>query len=332
MAQILRTTLINDETVAADGVEDYDLPVNPLSFIALTVKALNATLTDFRFISALLSMITNVRVAYRGASIIDGSLTDLAVLFSRLTGYAPFQGNVAEADNDVRHVTCFIPFGRKLYDPIECFPATRRGDLVMHLTRDIAVTGADGLILQAETVELLDATPERFVKATTTTKLFNATGDHDIELPIGNMLLGALLWGPITPTGASFNASWGSTRLMVDNVEQMVSATNWETLHGELMGKQGAMRNLMAHIHSVNAAGAGREDTLQQQEDFDLLNGYAFIDLDPMQDGSLALDTANAARVHLRTNTETASATALRALPVELVATGQAGSPAQAGG
>lgn len=322
MPQILRTVLIPDEAQAADGAPSFDLPVNPLTCVLITVKALNNVLLDYRYITALLSMITDVRITYRGASIIQGSLTDLAVLMTKLTGWSPWQGNAVEVDNDVRFLTVPICFGRKAYDANECFPATRRGDLVMTLQTDVSLTGADGLILQAETIELLEAQPTQFIKVTTTSKISNAVSEHDIELPIGNDLLGVLLRDASPPLAAAFTAQFGAVALEVDNVETVYAQANWESLHGELLRDAPGLLSLQPHIHSVNAAGVARENTLEQQMGDAasiLLDSYAYLDLDPMHDGTYALKTAGAARVNLRVDTQVASATAMRVLPVELV-------------
>jgi len=333
MPQILRTVLIPDEAQAADGTPQFDLPVNPLSVLLLTVKALNetSTITTYRWITALLAMITDLRVTYRGASVIQGSLTDLAVLMARMTGWGPWQGNAVELDNDVRWVTVPICFGRRPYDPAECFPATRRGDLVLTLTTDVALVGADALVLQAETIELLEATPSRFIKTTTTSKVNNAVTEHDIELPIGNDLLKVLLRDAVPPQTTTFLGQFGKVAVEVDNVETVYAEANWETLHGELLRNGTGLMGLRPHIHSVNAAGAGREDTLEQQEGnagSSLLDHYALLDFDPLGDGTYALKTAGAARLNLRVDTQVASATAMRVLPVELVPV--AGAPAAA--
>lgn len=328
MPQILRTTLIADEAQAANGVPDFDLPVNPISGILLTIKALNNVLADYRYFPAMLNMVTDVRISYRGASILQGSLTDLAFLMARLTGWAPWQSNAVEADNEVRAITVPLLFGRRPYDVNECFPATRRGDLKMHLTTVVAPVGLDTMVIQAETIELLEAQPSRFIKVTTTSKIVNAVTEHDIELPIGNDLIGILLRDASPPAGATYNAQFGKVAIETDNVETLYAETNWETLHGELM-RRGGMHPLVSHIHSVNAAGAGRETTLQQQEGgaiAGIIDNYAYIDLDPHGDGAWALKTAGAARVNLRVTTEVASAVAMRALPVELVPV--AGAPA----
>lgn len=376
MAQILRTVLIPDEAQSADGAPSFDLPVNPLSHVLLTVKALNltATIADYRWITALLAMITDVRITYRGASIIQGSLADLAVMFGVLADWGPWQGNAVSVDNDVRMLTVPLVFGRRPYDAAECFPATRRGDLVMQLTTDVAVTGADGLILQAETCELLEATPQRFTKITTTSKISNAVSEHDIELPIGNDLLGVLLRDASPPQGVNFNAQFGRVAIETDNVETVFAEANWETLHGELLRRGLALaalrphvHHMAAHIHTIDAAAAGDATavgvthvqinadannsgfkfgtaartgmtgiqppaithTLEQEEGnagSSLLDHYAYLDLDPMRDGAYALKTAGAARLNLRVDTQVASATAMRVLPVELVPI--AGAPA----
>lgn len=329
MPQILRTVLIPDEAQTVAGTPSFDLPVNPLSVILLTIKALNntATIGNYRFITALLAMITDIRITYRGASILQGSATDLAVLMARLTGWGPWQGNAVETDNDVRFVTIPLCFGRRAFDPAECFPATRRGDLIMTLTTDIIPTGADTLVLQAETIELLEAQPTRFIKVTTTSKISNAVSEHDIELPIGNDLLGLLLRDAAPSQGAAYTSQFGAVALEVDNVETVYAQANWESLHGELLRGNPGLNSMQAHVHSVNAAGAGRENTLEQQQGdagTSLLDNYAYMDFDPLKDGSYVLKTAGAARVNLRVDTQFASATAMRVLPIELVPVGGA--------
>jgi len=367
MPRILRTTLIADETINSARTTNYDLPVNPISGILLTVKLLNNTtgaLANYSVLASLLAMISNLNVRYRGATIIDGSLTDLAVIYALLSEWQPHQLNLTNVDNDVRAVTVPILFGRRAYDPKECFPATRRGDLILQITNLLSAIGVDGLVLQAETIELLDAQPERFIKITTTSKLHDAVGEHDVELPIGNDLLGVLLQGPVVPTGGLYGATWGKVKLQVDNVETMFSETNWETLHGEMLRRlpggwhyQSHRHANPAHLHTINGSGAAAAayaqatalgisadangasittgtaartgitgiqnttpgDTEAQIEDQVLIDNYAYLDMDPLNDGQYALRTVDAARVNLRVTTEVASATAMRALPVELV-------------
>lgn len=327
--QILRTVLIPDEAQAADGAPSFDLPVNPLAAVLLTIKVINETsvITTYRYLATLLAAILDIRITYRGASVIQGSATDLAVLMARMTGWAPWQGNADETDNDVRFLTIPLCFGRTPYNPLECFPATRRGDLVMTLQTDVAAAGFDQLVVQAETIEILEAQPTHFTKVTTTQKIQNAIIEHDIELPIGNDLLGILLRDASPPQAAAYTAQFGKVAIEVDNVETVYAEANWESLHGELLRNAPGLLSMRPHIHSVNAAGAAREDTLEQVEGrptVSILDNYAYLDFDPLKDGSYALKTAGAARVNLRATTEVASATAMRVLPIELVPIGGA--------
>ena len=320
MAQFLRTVLQQDVSLAASTVQNpVDLPVNPLSHILLTVKALNntATITNHRFLVSLMAFISNVEVLFKGQAIMSGSLQDLAVLNALLTGVTPWQSNAVETDNSVRMATFMLSFSRRPYWMMEAFPPVRRGELQLRLTSGAAPTGLDTLVLQTETVELLDATPERFLKYTTQTKTPNATGNHDVDLPVGNPILGVQLFGTTVPTVASFNASIGQVRSLVDNVEVGFAETNWETLHGELGRRLKGMMEYQGHIHSVNAAGAGREDTEQQEVEQEVSENYAYLDFDPLNDMSFALMTANRARVHLRINADVADA--IRVIPVEMV-------------
>lgn len=263
MPQILRTVLQPDTPRAADAVGvTLDLPVNPLSVILFTIKALNdtGTVANYRSYLTLIDAITNVVVKYRGASVLAGDLRDLAVMTAILTGWQPQQLNMGILDNDVRAITVPLVFGRVPYSPDECFPATRRGDLTLSFDTDILDTGYDGLITQIETIELLDAQPSQFLKQTTTERILDAAGDFDIELPIGNDVLGVLLRGATVPNTA-FDASIGQLALMVDNVEMVYSLTNWETLHGDLARRIPSWRydshkhNMSQHTHNVSVKG-----------------------------------------------------------------------------
>src|SRR5712691_5568145 len=133
-AQILHTTLIRDRVIDAAG-ETFttDLPVNPLSAILLTMRALinDAGATAPNFIEQFLAKYTSFRVTYRGATIIQGSAADLLVGMMLRERQMPGFGNVSRVNNDAISLTFPLLFGRQIYNALECFPATRRGDLVL---------------------------------------------------------------------------------------------------------------------------------------------------------------------------------------------------------
>jgi len=326
--RFLHSVLIQDEAQAADGVVTKDLPINPLSHIILTIKALNetSTLANFSPIAALLDTITKIEVLYKGTGVISLSARDLFVL-NLLLGIKPNQLNTDDLDNEVRAVSLIIPLGRYLYYPDECFPGTKKGELQLQLTTDVAVTGIDGLILQAETVELLDAKPERFLKVTTGTKTPSAAQEEDTELPIGNELAGVLLFG----TTITLATAWASVvfpvdwvKFLIDNVEYGYSKSNWESLFGQL-GRYDYYTLYNQHVHRENTATAYTQnaDTAVGNDLSSLLDNYLFLDFDPTQDGRYVVDTAGRSRVHLRINHGNTSA--VRVLPLELVKPGQLG-------
>ena len=322
--RFIRSVLAQDEAVTVSTVVTYDLPVNPLSHIILSLKAANdtGTITDYAVLTSLLAQIARVEVLYKGQAIVSGSFADIALLQWFLRGAQPYAGNMVKTNNDVRWVSVVLGFGRRLFDVMQCFPATRKGELQLQLTYAAAQTGIDTLILQAETVELLDGAPGSFFKSTTLTKTPTSTGWHDVDLPVGNDLLGALLFGTTVPTGTSFNASIGQIKLLLDNVEFGYSFANWECVHGEELGARPHMF-MNAHTHRGNFTTTVEGDTGVQQEDDGLVQLYSFLDFDPLGDGSYAVPTSGHSRCNLRINAEPA-ADAIRVIPVELIKVGGA--------
>jgi len=320
--KFLRQIIVQNETFAVSTTRTDDLPVNPLSVVLVTLRMLNnnATVADFSSINAVLNQIAKLEILYKGSAIISGSFADLARLYGVLMRHVPMQTKVSLTDNDMRTLTVPILLGRRPYDAAECFPAVRRGELQLQMTTAAAQTGVDTPVVQVETVEILEATPQRFLKATTISRTFPATGDNDVDLPIGNKLAGTLLFGTTAPTGAAVTATIGQLRLLVDNVESYYARTNWETLHNELSryyqeSVAGGAFQAEEHGAAANAAGDLLKTGEHGQTGF--FNNYAYLDFDPLKDDSYLLDTAGHSRIHLRVNAGVADA--MRAIPVELV-------------
>lgn len=319
--RFLHQVLVQDESIAASAQRTDDLPVNPLSHILLTVRAANnaADLDDFSNIQAILASVSKVEVLFKGSAVVSGSLADLARMSALRLGRAPMQTASAVLDNGVRSVTVPIALGRRPFWPDECFPAVRRGELQLQITTAAAQTGIDTLTLQIETVELLEAQPTRFLKYTTVSKTPTATGDHDVDLPIGNKVPGVLLFGTTVPTAASFNASIGQLRLLVDNVEQYYARTNWETLHNAAQMRYQESVAAGGFIERENDGAVYAQDALTdgQHAQIGFLNNYGYLDFDPMGDDLFLLNTKDRARIHLRINADVADA--IRLMPMELI-------------
>ncbi len=321
MAQFLHSRLVQDEAITAAGaVRTDDLPVNPLSVILYTLRASVTTQFTPATLANLLAVMSKIEILYKGQNIISASPADLYAMYYYLTGRFAHMPRMSDAAAlaDI-WITLPILLGRKCYDPDECFPAVRRGELQMQSTPAASFTNLSTPTLQVETVELLGATPKNFLKYTTASKTPSATGDHDMDLPLGNPILGVELFGTTVPIDGSFNASFGQIKLLVDNVEYGYALTNWETLK--------AMESLWcnhdwqgAGLTSRLAAGAPAGDAATEQAEWtaSFLRNYAYMNLDYRKDGSYQLDTTNRSRVHLRINADVADA--VRVIPVELIA------------
>lgn len=324
-SNFLRTVLVQNRAEAADRTFQEDLPVNPLSMILVTLRGdINTADTD-EPLADFYNTVTSLGVTFRGQDIIRGSLRDLAVLNAMITGVTPFGQKPQDAATETWSLTVPICLGRRPYDPMECFPAVKRGDLRLEMTVDTLVTDVDLIELQIETVELLDADPKQFLKYTSGSITFVSTGQEVVRLPIGNPLLGCLLFGTTVPTAAATTATWEQMRTKVDNVEYGYARTNWDTLQGESARRIiGPTDFLAQHSHRYNGAAAAFASALHpiRPSASGFLEQYAYLDFDPLRDDSYALETAGRADVVIQRDAGVADLG--RYLPVELVAVSQA--------
>lgn len=320
--EFLRSVLAQDEAVVVSTRVTYDLPVNPLSHILFTMKAANDTgvITNAVLLGNILRQVSNISVEFKGSSVMSGSLIDLAALYQWLLRVPVGQTNMVKTDGDVRAATVILPFGRKLFNPDECFPAVKRGDLRLVIDYAAAQTGIDTLLAQIETVELMGAAPKAYLKATTIAKTLTSGIGNDIDLPIGNPIVSILMFGTTTPTGAVYTSTIDKAKILVDNMESHYNEANWETLHGEFRGRFPVNVQNTQHLHRFADAAAGETDTGIQSDDAGYIEKYAALDFDPAGDGNFLLMTEGKSRVHARI---TAGASdAARFLPVELIAIG----------
>jgi hypothetical protein len=336
MGQPLRNVLLQNEAVTlATDVQD-DLPVNPLYLILYTLRgqqlAAADTADNIPSLANLLGVVSRLEVLFRGSTVVSGSLVDLAVQNAAMGMGFPFiihQGDAAA--NDIA-VTVPIALGRKHKMGREAFPATRRGELT--LRRVFASTSPNldtgEFTEQIETVELLGGEPEAFLKYVTLTDTPTATGDHDVDLPMGNPIASVLLFGTTGWTAQTSVASISQLKLLVENVEFAYALANWETLNGELNRMIPRVGELQMHTHTENLAAAYGQDvaTAKPSATESILDNYGMLDFDMFHDDANLLDTVGRGRVHMRITAGTADL--MRALPLEIIRLTAAGAGAAA--
>lgn len=318
MAKFIHSVLAQYEAVTAGTVISYDLPVNPLSFILFTLKIQQNKADvqlDWDNVDA---MISKIEVLYKGSPVYSSNGSDLEALDQMLLGYEPWITNRLGADNEYTFYTFLIPLTRKLYSPVECFPRSVRGELILQVTYAAAFTDIDGVYACIETVELPDATPSRYLRTTTLSVTPSAAGELDVELPIGNVIANILFFGTTVPLADANTQTLTYCQLLADNQRIYISQTNFENWR-----QQAALRFKPPiahgyHIHQIDgAAYAQYMDTSVVKYRNDRCIQHLYLEFDPTRDDLYLLETAGLSDLVIRIYA--GDTNALRVLPGELV-------------
>jgi len=319
MSQYTHSIVLPPTTITAGDIKTFDLPVNPLSHLFITLAFLNNTANTRAAISGLTAALDRVEVLFRGSPIISLNGLDLYMWAMAMLREHPPQDNHINTDNAARSFTWCIPFGRRLFNPAECFPATSRGNLTCTIDFASAFTAFDTPILTVEAVELPGASPQRTLRATTLTGTPTATGDFDVSLPIGNPLLNLLLWGTTVPATTVYTTTIDAIRLLLNNDTRYFTEAKWETLRYYLNRRIAPVVTRERHIHmeNINATYLQNQDTdvAEFVNLYDQNHGLA--DFDPGEDDAFILDTAALASLTLRITA--GDTNPLRVIPTELI-------------
>lgn len=297
--RFIRSSLLKDHTTATE-VKILDLPVNPVSHLIIGFAVFNAT--DEATLAEIIAFINKVTVTWNGISIVDLESEDLFALDTYLYRRTPVLTSNVATDNEPRTLGLIVPFGRKTFDPDECFPATKKGELQLHLDTTVPATSADNGIVNVEAVELVGANPSRYMKSVVkTVSAPGATGDNDVDLPIGNDIAAMLIWNTTFPAAASHTYGVAGVSVLVDNVEYGYAYAKANGLIADgIFYTDASNRDIAAfgQIHPDN---------------------YMFVDYDPNRDGRFLLETAGKSSVVLRLDMGVDEAS--RVTTVELVDT-----------
>lgn len=318
MAEFIHSVLAQNEAVVAGTVVSYDLPVNPLSFILLTLRFQQNKADvqmDWDKVDAMLS---KVEVLKEGSATFSANGSDIEGLNMMLFGYEPWINNRYGDDDEYTFYTFLIPMTRKLYSPTEVFPKTARGELILQITYAGSFTDIDGVSAQIETVELPDASPERFLKVMTLSVTPTAAGELDVELPIGNILSSVLFWGTTVPLADANVQTLTYSQLLIDNLRKYISHTNFESWR-QLAGLRHKPPSAHGyHIHQLDGASyAQYMDTSVVKYRNDRTLQHLWWDFDPTRDGLYLINTSGfssfVARIYA------GDTNPLRVLPCELL-------------
>ena len=315
------SVVVPNESVTAGTSPSWDLPVSPLSHCLATVKfAQNVADTQLAFAN-IAAMISKLEVLYKGAGVFSTNGLDMLAVGMLVCDFESWGINAVGDDNELRSFTFLVPFGRQLYSPVECYPSTARGELIMQITWAASFTEIDGVSLQMEAVELPDAHPERYLKVTSSSVTPTKTGDFDVELPIGNQISDIVLWGTTIPAAAVATTTIQEVEIRKNNSEFMYSRTYFETLHN-MMGRMRAAPGYWGnHVHQLDgAAYAQYMDTGAVKPSNHILSNHLLVPFDVRRDGVHILRTDDASDLNIRINA--GDMNPVRVVPCEVAAVG----------
>jgi len=318
MSEYIHSVLAQNEAVTANTQISYDLPVNPLSFILFTLKftqdKANVQL-DWDNVDA---MVSRFEVLFQGQAIIRMNGSDAEALGNMMYGYEPWITNRYGDDNDYNFFTFLIPMTRFLYSPKEAFPRSTRGQLILQVTYAASFTDIDNVYAQIETVELPDASPEKFLKCTTLSITPTAAGEMDVELPIGNELAAVLFFGTTVPLADANTQTLTYGQMLANNANKYFTQTNFECWR-----QLAALRHKPPiahgyHIHQLDEdAYAQYMDTSVVKYRNDRSIQHLMWDFDPTRDGEYLFNTEGLSQLIARIYA--GDTNAIRILPVELI-------------
>ena len=316
--EFIHSILENDQPVAAGDIKSYDLPVNPLSHTLVTLKytRTDAAADGVPTFPIIFAIMKKIEVLYKGSAIFSMSGMDAVAAGLLVCGFESWSHNYLGVAVEETSFTFLVPMTRTLYDPMECFPRTTRGELILQLTYAAALTGATAVKAQVETIEIPDAAPDRFLRMTTLTKTTTTLGEHDIELPIGNPISELVMFGEVFPAGIADDATIGFLQVLVDNYRRFYSHSNFETLHNMAGRMRCPPGFYFGHTHWLQAAAAL---TGWQFPGNHLLKQYVHVPFDIFRDGRFILETAGKSDVIVRVHVDTADEQDLRVIPCEIV-------------
>ncbi len=279
MAKFIRTNLVRDRTAATE-VFPLDLPVLPLSHLIVSLDMYNDT--DEATLAEILAFINSITVSQNGKTIINCQSEDVYAVNTYLYGHRPVLTGKIATDNIWRCLSLIVPFGRKTFDPTECFPATQKGELTLTIDYAAPSSAATDGTLNVEAVQLVGASPRHYLKTITKTVTApGATGDNDMSLPMGNDIIAIAIRNTTWPGASSHTFGVDMVSVLIDEVEEGYASARAQALTGDLIFTQETQHGTIA------AQGLITPDSV------------FWLDYDPHKDGEWLLETRGKASAKL---------------------------------
>ena len=280
--EFIRSNILKDHTSATEVIEK-DLPTGPLSHLILAVSCCQAT--DEITLAELLAFINKIEVTKKGVEITSLESEDLFGTNCYLYRKPPIKTNNITTATATTTLGLIIPFGRKIFDPDECYPATKKGDLTVRIDTTVIATAAITGIFNLEAVELVGATPKHYLKTTLMTVAApGKTGDNDVELPMGNEIIALQIRRTSGPAATTHLYGVDAASILKNNKQFGYASAQAECLDADIGLRMGGLRSTML-----------LQQLLVPEKIF-------WMDFDPNDDSKWLLNTKDATSLKLRLN------------------------------
>lgn len=297
--EFIRSSLLKDYTMATE-TKKIDLPTNPLSHLIISFDG--AGITNEVTLAEFLAFITKISVSHLGTSIFALTSPDIVGLNAYLYRAMPVLTQNDAADNTMRCLSLVIPFGRGIFNPLECFPATKKGELTLSLDTIVPTTSMDSAQINVEAVELIGAAPTQYLKSTMLTVAApGATGENDVDLPIGNKIACIQIRMTTFPATDSHVYGVETAKVLVDNKESGYSIARAQCLTGDMIFRLNTLPRDIAAFGDVLPA------------------NIVWVDYDPLTNDAFLLETEGKSSVKIRLDMGVNEATYLSVFELQAV-------------
>lgn len=318
--EFIQSIMVHNVAVVAGTVATYDLPVNPLSHLFLTIKAarLAYAATDSPPFMSLPAILSRIEVLYKGSAVYSLSGIDCMASSLFVNDFETWGVNAHDLEDNEWAATLLVPLTRTLYSQDECFPRTTRGELILQLTYAAASAEWDNIRMQIESVELPGAPASQFIKQTTLSATPTANVPFDVPLPIGNDICDIILWQHQIQALTSDVAAIDKMEILVDNVNHFYPESFKETIQNMSGRKRAAPGYWGSHVHKtyVTPVVAGDPTGIVMPENH-IIGCWMHMPFDIFKNGDYALKTAGASDINLRLDITAFGA--IRIIPVEVI-------------
>lgn len=278
MAEFTRSSIVKDHTTATEVIEE-NLPINPLSHLIIALDGYNVT--DEATLAEIIAFINSVKVTQYGKTIINVQSEDLYGMNCYLYRKTPYLEGKLATDNYRRVLGLVVPFGRRIFDPSECFPSTKKGELKLYVDTTIPTSSLDNSTINIASIELPGANPQKYLKSVMhTIAAPGATGDNEWDLPIGNEIVAIQLRMTTFDQAGSHSYGVDEVSVLVDNNETGYVSSRTQDLAAEMAFRVNGQHGEVAAQGPVAPP------------------DMVWIDYDPHGDGQWLLQTSGKSRVH----------------------------------